>query len=321
VSDGEESTIPGFLIMLIVLGVITVMAVVGGILVLFTDDGTDTKGADRRGRPTSTLSSQTKAKSPTPPAPAKAAKPPEVKVTTSGSRGEDGRPSPPSQTPMAQWPPNVTSYYRPCLIAAISASVGVLIGFVSPWTSIMMFTISGLDASPRVSVPGLALGIVSCIGLLAVMIWPRTPFSPRWAVPLAWMAAVIGVAGLSFALPLIVRIMTIPKANLFGVPVGAAVGWGLWLLAVSSVVLAVTACIVATQIVESLEPLGQLTLSMARGWRWAAMIASAVIVVGGITYYSLNWDNNPGGAPSPSQMPSLPNLPSFPSLSPPTTTP
>jgi hypothetical protein len=107
-------------------------------------------------------------------------------------------------------------------------------------------------------------------------------------VSLAWAAAVAGVACVSYAVPFLIRIMTIPKANFFGIPVGAGVGWGLWLLALSSVVLSVAATIVATHIAHDVEGLPgrgrQPQTVWTNAWQWAAIIASAVIVVSG-TYY------------------------------------
>jgi hypothetical protein len=299
---GKILDIPGFLIPIIVLLVIAVLAVIGGILVLFSDV-TDSKDDDRNIRATTTTSRPKANGMKLPARPSEATKTREVN-RTAGRRvsAETGQFSSPKETSLSDWPPNAAPYYRPSLIAAIAASVGVMIGCVAPWTSVVLFTFNGLDAG-GVGITALTLGAVSCAALLTVLFWPHTPFNPRWAVPLAWAVAVIGVAGLIFAIPLIIRIMTIPKTNIFGFPVGASVGWGLWLLAVSSVVLTVTARIVATQIAHSIQPTSPSTVSWANRWQWAAIIASAVITVSGITYYWINWDNNPrGSAPSPTEL-------------------
>jgi hypothetical protein len=224
------------------------------------------------------------------------------------------RSTPPSSL-LSGWPPNAEPYYRPSLIAAIAATVGVMVGTIGPWVTALIITVTGLDAG-NWGIAALTLGAVSCIALLIELFWPRTPFNPRWAVPLAWAAAVAGVACLVYAVPFLIRIMTIPKANFFGIPVGAGVGWGLWLLAFSSAVLCVAASIVATQIaeyVDVLRPLGQSGTSWTSGWRWAAIIVSAIIVLSGIAYFSTHWENDSGGsASSPTKLPSFPGFPSFP---------
>ena len=222
-------------------------------------------------------------------------------------------------TPLSDWPPDAEPYYRPSLIAAIAASVGVMVGSVGPWATAMIFTVNGLDAG-NWGVMGLTVGAVSCVALLTVLFWPRTPFSPRWAVSVAWAVAVAGVACVSSALPMLIRIMTSPKGKFFGVPIGPGVGWGLWLLAFSSAVMCIAVTIVATQIgqyIEALRPLGQSQTSWTNRWRWGAIIASAVIVISGVAYFSTHWENDSGGSDSsPTEMPSFPSFPSFPSLSP-----
>jgi hypothetical protein len=121
------------------------------------------------------------------------------------------------------WPPDAEPYYRPSLIAAIAARVGVMVGTIGPWVTALIITVTGLDAG-NWGIAALTLGAISCVALLIELLWPRTPFNPRWAVPLAWAAAVAGVACLVYAVPFLIRIMTIPKANFFGIPIGAGSG-------------------------------------------------------------------------------------------------
>jgi hypothetical protein len=225
------------------------------------------------------------------------------------------RSTPPS-SPLSGWPPNAEPYYRPTLIAAIAASVGVMIGTIGPWVTsrILSIAITGLD-DENWGIATLTLGAVSCLALLTVLFWPRTPFNPRWAAPLAWAVVVAGVACLTFALPSLIRIMTGAKAHFLGLSIGPGVGWGLWLLAFASAVLCVAASIVAKQLAEGRELLqtpGQSDISWTNGWRWAAIIASAIIAVSGIVYFGTHWDNDSGGRElSPTQLPSFPSFPSF----------
>ncbi|BBX87363.1 hypothetical protein [Mycolicibacterium aubagnense] len=232
------------------------------------------------------------------------------------------------------WPPNAQTYYRPTLIAAVAASAGVMIGTVGPWASVLLFSLSGLDAGDT-GKTALAFGAVACVGLLIVLFWPRTRFNPRWALPLAWFAAVAGVSCVTFAILTLIRIITIPKARFFGIPIGASAGWGLWLLAFSSAVLCVTAAIVATEIaryVDVIQYRGRPQTAWTHGWRRASVIASAAIVISIVADFSTHWGNDSSGSgqtspmestsvpsfPSFTALPSFPNFPSLPSSSVPT---
>jgi hypothetical protein len=183
--------------------------------------------------------------------------------------------------PSSTWPPNAEPYYRPALFATIGASVGVIVGSFTPWMTVNAFDFSHSRTAT------LILGALSGLALVTVMFWQRTPLDSRWAVPVAWGIAVAGVAGLTDAVVNIFRIMTIPKENNFGVPAGSSAGWGLWLVAFSSAVMGVTAVVVAMQIAKSVEllrPSGESGTSWPGRWRWAAIIASALIAIAGVVY-------------------------------------
>jgi hypothetical protein len=203
------------------------------------------------------------------------------------------------------WPPNAQPFYRPTLTAAIAASVGVMIGSVAPWASIFWFSISGLDAGSW-GIITLTLGAVSALSLVMVLIWGITPLDPRWTVPLAWLAFVCGAACLATGLTLLIRILTAPKPELFGLPMGTGVGWGLWLVIMSSAILCVTAMIAALyvgRIVDSIAPLGK------HGVHYGAMVVSiAVVTLIGILA-TANWNPHSFDI-RPSESPSLPSFPS-----------
>jgi hypothetical protein len=88
-----------------------------------------------------------------------------------------------------------------------------MVGTIGPWVTALIITVTGLDAG-NWGIAALTLGAISCVALLIELLWPRTPFNPRWAVPLAWAAAVAGVACLVYAVPFLIRIMTTPKISL-----------------------------------------------------------------------------------------------------------
>jgi hypothetical protein len=227
----------------------------------------------------------------------------------------------PSARPPTQWPPNAKPFYRPTLIAAIAACMCVVIGSLGPWVTVLLFTINGLDTSWW-GVTTLSAGVLATGALALLLLWSRTTIAPRWSVPIAWVATVLGVCCVSMSLPFLIRLLTIPRTDFFGLRIGPGVGWGLWLLTVSSVVLAVNATAVAMEIsrvVELLAPLGQSPNTWTQTWRWAAIIASAVIVLASILHFALNWDFEPAGGPH-EPTPSLPSftMPSFPDF---TTTP
>lgn len=137
------------------------------------------------------------------------------------------------ENPPPDWPPGVDPHYRPALFAAIVASAGAIAGSVGTWAKVLWFTVGGLDFG-NWGVATLILGVICAIALAAVKYWSRTSFNPRWAVAVAWGILVIGVACLTIAVINIIRLMSVPKENLFGVPIGASAGWGLWLVAFSS---------------------------------------------------------------------------------------
>lgn len=223
---------------------------------------------------------------------------------TSGTDGPDGHNRQAADESSSRQP----------LIASIVAAFGVMVGSAGPWFSILILTISGLDV-PRVGMSALTLGALCAAASLTELYWARTHFDPKWRVPLAWAVVVAAVACLTFSLPLLVRIISIPTTDFFGVRIGPGVGWGLWLLVVSSAALCATASMNAVRtapLIDAGESSTESATTWTVGWRRAAITSSAIIAVSGIAYYAVNWDD--GSREREASVPALPGLPSFPSL-------
>ncbi len=174
---------------------------------------------------------------------------------------------------------SATPYYLPNLIAAIVASIGIIVGSIGPWLHFLTISsVNGLGANSW-AVLTLILGAMSGIALFTQLNWGRTTFSLRWAVPLTWVVIVAGVGCLAIALVFIVRTIGVSN-DLFGTTIAVQVDWGLWMVAISSVVLCVTATVVAVQVGKVNEDYGgPPQAAWAGGWRWAAIVASALILL------------------------------------------
>lgn len=80
---------------------------------------------------------------------------------TTNSTGERPDPLPPLST---------EPYYRPTLIAAMAASLGVIVGTLGPWATIVVFTVNGLETSWW-GITTLTLGALCGVVLLVVLFW------------------------------------------------------------------------------------------------------------------------------------------------------
>jgi len=185
---------------------------------------------------------------------------------------------PPAKHPSSP-PLSAAPYYLPNLILALVASVGIIVGSIGPWLHLLMVnSINGLGVNGWTLVT-LILGALSGIALFTQLNWGRTTFSLRWAVPMAWAVLVAGVGCLAIAVVFIVRIFGASN-DLFGTTIAVQVDWGLWMVAISSAVLCVTSAVVAVQIGKANEDNSRPSqAAWAGAWRWAAIIASAVILL------------------------------------------
>jgi hypothetical protein len=128
------------------------------------------------------------------------------------------------------------------LIASLVASVGIIIGSIGPWANFMALSKNGVDGDGMIT---LVLGVISAVALF-------TLFSrgPKGGFIIRWIGPVVGVVCLVIA---IVDIMNLSSntTELFGETIGVQIGWGLWLMAISSAVLCLTSTTVAKQLRKS----------------------------------------------------------------------
>jgi hypothetical protein len=100
-----------------------------------------------------------------------------------------GVPSPPPLAQPQGQSPNANPYHRGSVITALAASAGVIVGSLGQWVHVMLFSVGGLDFG-NWGIATLILGAVSGVALLNELYWLRGPATPRWAVLVAWAAAV-----------------------------------------------------------------------------------------------------------------------------------
>lgn len=172
--------------------------------------------------------------------------------------------------------PSAASCYLPTVIAALAASVGIVIGS-GPWASRAWITANGATASA--CWPGgttFLLGAVAGIASFTLLNRAKTGSGTRWLGPLAWIAAVAGLVCLLIAIISIVNVTSTSHQL-----VGVQVDWGLRLVAVSAVVLCATASVAVAQV-------GTVTEPSRAGMRTAIAIA-AVILLGVALYLPVRW--------------------------------
>ncbi|MFV9431595.1 MULTISPECIES: DUF2510 domain-containing protein [Rhodococcus] len=128
--------------------------------------------------------------------------------------------------------------YLPNLIAAIAASVGIIIGSIGPWASFMAFSKNGIDGDGGIT---LALGIVAAIALFSILArGGKSRIGDRW------LGVIAGVICLVISLVDIMDVSSM-STEVFDRTVGVQIGWGLWLTALSSAALCLTGLTVARQ--------------------------------------------------------------------------
>ena len=139
--------------------------------------------------------------------------------------------------------PQLPPLYLPTLIAAMVASVGIVIGSLGPWLTFLVFDRTATDGDGAIT---LVLGIIATAALFVVLNlgWSRT--NTGRMVGLSWVAITVSVVTFLIGVADAVQV-TSRKVDLFGRTVGPQIGWGLWLVLIMSLVLIVTAGVVANQ--------------------------------------------------------------------------
>ena len=141
-------------------------------------------------------------------------------------------------------------FYLPNLIAGIAASVGVIVGSIGPWASVLAFTKNAIGADGTYT---LVLGAASGIALFTLLNLGRSNAGLRWLAPIAWSVSVVGLLCLLIAITDIADVLSAPTTDIFGVTIGVQVEWGLWMVAISSAALFVTATVVAVQVRKAIS--------------------------------------------------------------------
>ena len=139
---------------------------------------------------------------------------------------------------------NAAPFYLPNLIAAMIASVSLVIGSIGPWITFFALSRGNVDGDGMVT---LILGIVAGVSLFVLLNLGRGRVTAGWMIALAWTGFVAGMISFAIAVYAVVQVSS-RKTELFGQTIGAQVGWGLWLVLIASLVLAATSVVVASQI-------------------------------------------------------------------------
>lgn len=173
-------------------------------------------------------------------------------------------------------------YYPPTLIVGIAASVGIIVGSIAPWLRVFVISANGLEIDGWGDAT-LTLGAASGIVLVSQWYGVRTSHGIRWAVPCACVVFVAGATCLALAVINVIRFTSISTEVFSGI-LDIRIGWGLWLVAVSSAVLSAAMAIMAFFGQASTEGGQSSPRTSASAWVWAAVIGSAAIALCAITY-------------------------------------
>jgi len=91
------------------------------------------------------------------------------------------------------------------------------------------------------------------------------------------------------SLPIAVRVLTLPRSQIFGVSIGAGTGWGLWLLIFCAAIMGATAAVVAIQLGRKVAVPD--LAAWTNRWRRAAIGASAAIAALSVGFFAAHWDS------------------------------
>ena len=175
--------------------------------------------------------------------------------------------------------------FMPNLVAAIAASIGVLVGTFGPWVTLVAIPVNGVDINLASGWGGtLTLGGSSALVLFTQLVAARSGRTSSWLVPLMCAVPVCGLLSFIVTLIYITRVRS-ATSEFLGVALGLQAGWGLWIACTASAALCVTAWVVALKMTDSVESEGKATRSTWAGlWSLAAMLSCVALV--GYTFWS-----------------------------------
>jgi hypothetical protein len=136
-------------------------------------------------------------------------------------------------------------FYLPNLIAGIAASVGVIVGSIGPWASLLAFSKNAIGGDGTIT---LILGCASGVALFTLLNLGRTNAGLGWQRSIASAVSIAGLLCLIIAIIDIHHVLSMTATDVFGVTIRVQVEWGLWMVAISSAALFATALVVAVQV-------------------------------------------------------------------------
>ena len=126
--------------------------------------------------------------------------------------------------------------FKPNLIASVWACVGIIVGSLGPWMTFFKFSKAGVDESGVITI---ILALCAGVALVTLLSRGVTPdVKNHWIGPLVGIAVVL-IAGANAA-SILQR-----TTDILGTTIGPSVGWGLWLVVISGIVLVITSSTVA----------------------------------------------------------------------------
>ena len=172
------------------------------------------------------------------------------------------------QTPLPTRQLDALPYYLPNLVVAMVAGVGVVVGSVGPWATVAeLLTRNGAWLHGTIT---LVLGAVSGITSFVVLNRARAGVSPRSLLVLVWVAPIAGL------ICLVIAVIDIHRLATAGSQV--QIGWGLWMVAICSAALCITAAVVAMQVGKLSED--------SEAWTRTVITIAALVVLGGVVYFT-----------------------------------
>lgn len=130
------------------------------------------------------------------------------------------------------------SKYSLTLIVALIASIGVIVGSIGPWATFMAFTKLGIEGDGAFTLVAGALAAMALFKMLTGQ--------GKANIVIRCTSAIAGAVSIIIALVSMDEVSSL-NSEVLGKTVGAQVGWGLWLVLLSAIVLCFNGTTVAKQ--------------------------------------------------------------------------